>query len=310
VHLIALLAFALAAAMLLGPVDSASAVQAQVHTDNSFYVHTTSASAFTTAGTNAGNSDKNNGYTWRTTILDFGGQLSNGSGTEIFNGAHVTNAQIKALAEDFATAYWNHTGGSGAFADILIGTNNSIASGVTSANGTVWGNLVDSLNTWANNRGYEGRVTFDGANDMEPSWGGSSSRAHTVNWSNAYSNASSSLMWDYGSSDGCPETTHTNGACNNAWTQKAEWNVSGQTPGAIGFPQIYFSSQASQWTQIVWYAATQGGADYMAGPLNEHNLDSGSFTPAQAWTTFWNDLNAHSATAEDFFAASGMNLLS
>lgn len=295
-----------ALSIMVASISNAWAVQAQVHADSQYYVYTTSGATFESAGESDGSSDKNNGYKSRVTILDFGDQLSGGTGTEIFSGAHVTNAQIKALAENFAIGYWDKTSGADVYDIIAVGTSNYNSGAVTNSTGGTWGNLVDSLNSWAVNNGYTARLEFAGANDMEPSWGGSSSRANTVAWSNGYSAASSTLMVDYGSSDGCPETTHSDGSCNNGWTQNTEYNVSYQTDGAVPFPQIYYASQAKQWTQIAWYGTDQGSF-FMEGPLNENALDSSTYTHTQAWDALWSDLNANAPTKQSLVWNGGMH---
>ena len=43
-------------------------------------------------------------------VLDFGSQLSDGSGAQMINGVTITNAQIEAVAEAFSQGYWICTG--------------------------------------------------------------------------------------------------------------------------------------------------------------------------------------------------------
>lgn len=265
-----------------------------------------------TIGQNQGSSDQSGGYPSRVTVLDFGAQQSDGSGSVLpGGGGNVTTAQIKGLAETYASNWFVFTGSDDfTFNTIVIGTNNSIGSSVTSSNGTVWADMVDSLNTWASNNAYTGQLSFHGGMDIEPSWGGTSSATNAIAWSNAYNSASAGgFMYDFGSADGCPQTTHTNGSCNNGWSQKKIYNVSYQTPDALPLPEIYGSGQVSEWTQISWYVHLNFGSYQISGPLNEHEADSSTYDHTQAWNNLWSALNdsSHPITAQNFSANVNIN---
>jgi len=280
---------------------SAWATQSEYHADNVFYVTSTSASDIETIGCNQGTSDLDGNYPYRLSLFDFGAQLSDGSGSTLITAVNVTTAQIKALAEDYAANWYGCTVTDfTTFNTIVVGTNNSRASANTSSDGEAWANMIDSLNTWASNQGYTGQLSFSGGNDMEPSWGGSSSAPDTINWSNSYdTHSAGGLMFDYGSADGCPQSSHDNGNCNNGWDQQNIYNVSYGTPDAVPLPEIYFNGMQQEWQEISWWGVSDHGAYFIEGPMNEHDLDSSSYTHTQAWDNLWNTLNAHDATAQN-----------
>lgn len=203
----------------------AQAVQNEPHDTRALYITTNSLNAIETYGENHGTTDLNNGYLNRFTILAFGAQQNGGGGT-YYPGTMtpISNADIKAVAKAYAHSWWSATGTNlSVFNTIAIGTNNSRSGGNTAANGEIWADLVDSLNTYAASQGWDSQLAFHGGNDIEPSWGGSTSAADTIAWSDSYNNHSAGgYMYDFGSADGCPQTTHTNGNCNNGWTRPSE----------------------------------------------------------------------------------------
>jgi hypothetical protein len=279
----------------------ASATQSVRHTTNAYYIESASASSIESLGTTAGNSDQDNNYHDRTTILDFGGQESSGDGAVLISNTDVTNSQIEALAKDYATSYVNAADGATVFNNIAIGTNNSIADALTAANGTTWGTIVNSLNTWATDQGIDDAVYFDGADDMEPSFGGTNSAPNTVSWVLAFdSEASATFLWDYGSADGCSETAHDDESCNNGWDQQTEYRVSYEANNDLGLPEIYVSGQQQEWLQIDLYGYDYKSGDYIDGPISQHDLDGSSYTSTQAWDNLSDELNSNSTTAEDF----------
>ncbi|GCE19565.1 hypothetical protein KDK_33650 [Dictyobacter kobayashii] len=231
-------------------------------------------------------------------VLDFGGQLSNGSGALMINGVTISNAQIEAVAEEFAHGYW-HCTGSGDTSSVLklgIGTNNSYYD-VSSAGGKTWVNMVAAVQSYNHSKGYDSQVVMMGANDMEPGFGSASS---TIAWAQGFASVSGYLYLDYGSADGCPQYSTGNGSCNNGWNQYHEWYLSWGSPAAIVAPEIYYSSMARQWAMISLYAAqSQGGAVQMQGPMDEYDLDTSSLTPRQAWSDLWTNLNYKSSTAQN-----------
>ena len=233
-------------------------------------------------------------------ILDFGGQLSNGSGAKsVFATSSLTNAQISAVAIAFAHGYYVCTGShTSSVLTLGIGTNNS-ASDVSTAGGTAWGNLVKSTASTSSGDGYASQVIVDGANDIEPSWASSSG---TYNWAVAFASAApNSAYLNYGSADGCSQTDASwNDACSNGWNTKDVWETSWGVSAALPDPEIYNSAQPQQWTEIGVYSYNAHSNDLMEfqGPLDEHPMDSSTYTDSQAWTAFETDLDSHSQTSQ------------
>jgi hypothetical protein len=135
-----------------------------------------------------------------------------------------------------------------------------------------------------------GQVLVYGANDIEPGFG---TYPPVASWIAGFSTKSYDY-YDYGSADGCPQTTHSNGACNNGWNQYDEWYASWGATRADSTPEIYYQSQSSQWEQINLYGSIyQSSAITFTAPWDEYDLDTGTFTAQQAWNSFT------AATGED-----------
>ncbi|MGH3528993.1 MAG: hypothetical protein ACRDQ6_17015, partial [Pseudonocardiaceae bacterium] len=283
-----------AAGAVLIPASPAFAAQTQAHVDTAFYVTTTDASTIETDACNAAANDAPGAA--RLTVLDFGAQYSDGSGTKPApNGlsgepTKLTIAQIETLAEDYALYWWGCTNDTSTL-DLALGTNNSTASGgigwVSTAGGQAWANVVNDVQNWVQNN--VGQVIVDGANDFEPAFGPSSSATDAENWANGYSNAGTSTnYYDFGSADGCSKTAHSNTYCTNGWYQYNAWYVSWGASAAYPLPEIYYASNAQQWTQVSYFGATgEGGRIDIQGPMTDQN----DLNPTVAWNDLWNGLN-------------------
>lgn len=272
------LAVSVAAALSLAQTGlTALAAQPQPPTAWSFYVRTTNSQTLYDLGCNQGHSDTNNGNVNSMVILDFGGQAYNNDGTYLTgNNAFVSYATIEGLAESFANAYYSCTGANYTSVVTLgIGTNNS-AYHIDSEGGTAWANMVNRVKSWVTRNGYQTQVNIDAANDIEPAW---DTYAPTKAWVDAYTAANGPMYIDFGSADGCPQTTHTNGACSNGWNQDGVWYVGYGAAPALAAPEIYLQAQANQWGQL-----KQWKYMFYEGPLDEYTLDPSTFTAAQAWT--------------------------
>jgi hypothetical protein len=263
----------------------------QAPTDWSFYIHSTNLNTAYTLGCNQGKFDAGKSPVANSlVVLDFGGQLSDGSGSKLTNSTSVTNAQIEAIAENFSIGYWSCTGADTTSTLLLgIGTNNSYYN-VSTAGGQAWAQVVSAVRAYNHTQGIDSQVSASGANDMEPSFGAASG---TENWASGYSGANVGLYVDYGSADGCPTSSSTDGSCNNGWMQHDLYNVSWESPSALSLPEIYNPAQSQQWAMISKYGKNnvpQLGQIYFEGPLDEHDLDSSTYTNSQAWNQFTTDL--------------------
>jgi hypothetical protein len=273
------------------------AIQAEPPADWSFYVQTTNTTTAYNLGKNQGAYDASHGNINSEVVVDFGGQVSDSSGAWMVNQkGKITNAQIEGVADNFAMGYWDGTGAHDTTSVLTlgIGTNNSYQD-VNYNGGYQWAQLVGTINTDIKNSGWSSQVTAVGGNDIEPDW---YDAPDTTSWAQGYA-AYGGRYLNYGSADGCPQTTSSGGNCDNGWTQHDVWYVSWGDPPAYPIPEIYFTSNALEWTMISLYGAqVQGGAVQMQGPWDEYDEDQSTLTSAQAWTDFWTDLNSHSQTAQ------------
>jgi hypothetical protein len=281
-------------ALQISGIMPAHATPTKPHSAWSYYVLSTSTTTAYNLGCNQGTSDSDNGYSGSLVFLDFGGQTDGRTGTELINGTVISNATVESLAEQFADGYYICTGSdTTSILTLAIGTNNSYY-GVDTAGGETWADDVNAVSTWVSDN--IGQVVVWGGDDIEPSW---SSESAAIDWSNGFADVSDSLYLNYGSADGCPESSYDNGACNNGWDQYDVWYVSYGSPPAVTAPQIYYSANALQWTMICLYGANdQSGPVYYEGPLDENDLDSSTATSTQAWDWLENDLNSYSDCAQ------------
>jgi hypothetical protein len=232
-----------------------------------------------------------------TVVLDFGGQNSSGSGTLMINSVSISNSQIAAVAEAFSAGFKSCIGSSTTILHLGIGTNNSYHD-VGTAGGKTWGKLVASIQNYNKSKKYYPQVLMYGADDIEPSW---SSASAAIAWVNGFASVPGYDYFDYGSADGCPETSSNNGGCNNGWNQYDVWYVSGGAKPARATPEIYYEANAEQWAMISLYAAQhRGGKMNIWGPWDEYDFDHSTFTSAGAWNAMWSAVNSHSATKQNF----------
>jgi hypothetical protein len=290
---------AIASMFLIQGVPSVFAVQAKVFTNWSFYMNSASTSTAYNLGCNQGGSDATH-HDNSVVVLDFGGQLSNGSGSLMINGVSITNSQIEAATENFSKGYWTcarNDGDTTTILDLGIGTNNSYQD-VSQAGGAAWINVVSVVQNYNKAQGYYAQVKMYAANDMEPGFG---SAAATINWVHGVTSISGLDYLNYGSADGCPQTSSSNGACNNGWNQYDVWYVSNGPTQGHPIPEIYYPAQASQWAMLSLYGAQhQGRRMNIWGPWDEYDLDHSTYTAAQAWNQLWTDVNNNSATKQNF----------
>lgn len=271
-------------------------------TPYSYYAVDGSTSTAYTLGCNQGTSDKTSGNN-SSTILDFFSQNSTGTGTyEDFTSAiFISNANIEAMAEQFALGYYVCTGTDTTTTNSLaIGTSND-GSGQNSTAGAAWAGVVNTVSAWVSTNNVH-QVAVLGGNDIE-SWGGTGTYSGTSSWISGYSSAAHSLYYDYGSADGCPGTTYNNGACSSSWNQYDYWNVSWGDVWGLAVPETYYNPVPSnpintqQWSEISSYGSVyQGSKIYFTAPLTEHLRVSGTLTSSQAW----NDLETYNSEPSGF----------
>lgn len=285
------------ACVLLGVVGvtAAQATPAVPHTSFTDYVRSSSTTTAFNMGYSEGQNDADFGEQDIVAVLDFGGQLSGATGTDTVNGISLSNSAIESIAEQFALGYFGGTGSDTTSTMLLsLGTNDSLYS-VDSSGGSTWGGIVNAVASYAETNLKQVIVT--GGDDIEPGFGTPASSA--IAWANGFGGKSTYYYDDYGSADGCPQSSYNNSqGCENSWTQWDEWDVAyGLSPANV-IPEIYNSQQGLQWTMISLY-----GADYKSTPIrflgvmDEYDLDSSTYSTSASWNDLCNDLDSHSATA-------------
>lgn len=279
------------------PTAAPPAPQTAVEGDGSYYVTSSNPQLLLDTGCQDGSADASSDAPQRLTILDFGGQYADGSGTKPVAGpAELSNAGIEELAENYALGWYLCTGTDRSTVLTLgVGTNNSLAD-VTTAGGVAWADVVATVA--AAEAALTNRVVVDGADDIETEF---SAPAAALDWAAGYSAAGTGSDYlDYGDAGGCPESTRNNGACNNGWNQYDVWQVSWGEPAALPLPEIYYPGNAAQWAQISRYGTTvlDGAAIDFTGDLSEYAADPTTLNPDQSWAALAATLNTPPATTQ------------
>ncbi|MGH2459825.1 MAG: hypothetical protein ACRDIY_13275, partial [Chloroflexota bacterium] len=250
---------------------SAQSATQKPPTDPSYYVTTPDPNVAYNLGCTQGRFDASaSPATDSLVVLDFGGQLSDGSSTLLINGGPISNAQIEAVAEAFSQGYWYCTGSDQSSTLTLgIGTNNSYFD-VNGSGGAAWAQVVAAVIASNQTKGYAAQVIAEGANDLEPAW---DTTEDSEAWANGYAANAPAFYVDYGSADGCPTGNSSGAACGDGWTQYDVWYVSWGDSAARALPEIYGSVNAAQWAMLGLYGAENGGAAgkiAFSGPLDTY----------------------------------------
>lgn len=168
---------------------------------------------------------------------------------------------------------------------VAVGTNNDGDFGAYGATqkGTDWANdVVLALS----NRAH---VAVVGANDIEA--GFASTAVEASQWEQAYLTATSAtngLLIDNGSLDGCPTSYNSVAECGPFTRQDYVTLLHDNGPTRIlALPQVYFDSQAVQWSNI---DAAAGGAIAFIGSLTQHGVACGAnctMTPLEGFAALY-----------------------
>ncbi len=262
-----------------------------------YYINTASTTTAYNLGCTDGAYDQSHGYTSRLAELDFGGQLSSGSGTELINGETLTNTQIEAVGENYGLGYFNCSGNTQNLT-VAVGTNNSL-SDISTTGGKGWHNVLHAIWTSSIAADILSQVNFIGGNDIED-WSSGTSASAVTAWANGWQSVTTGLYLNYGSADGCSETGYTSGngytcsAANSSFNQYNYWYLSYGLADAVVAPEIYASGQAPEWKEICLYGNYEHGRSIaFEGPLNDYYAPGGSssYTPSQSWSSLWNALS-------------------
>jgi hypothetical protein len=259
----------------------------------SYYVNSSSTTVTYDDGCDQADDDNSSGVD-SATILGFYTQISGGTDSD---GTDLTNAQVEADAEYFAYGY-SHCVTGDTYNILSVGTNNSDSTYQTSAEGKVWADVVNAIRTVVD-EDYPNVVVLGGDDIESFSY---QSEPDTMNWISGYDANADETYYDFGSADGCPESSDDNGTCSvtgsTDWDQYDYWYVANGDSYGLPIPEIYYSpGDADEWAQISDYGdAYQTGYIQFVAPLSEYARDSGTNTAADAW----NDLQT--ATGQNGFA--------
>lgn len=203
------------------------------------------------------------------TVLDFGAPCFNPNtlayGTQLFNARNCTaDSDLVPLAQAWIRGYQS-THAATAPMIVALGTSNSLTGAdppsfalspaQMSASGAAWyGGLIRPVMNWASGLGA---LTIWAANDIEQSSSGDWYDAGTTRaWFDAYQSATglsgrqscaagtAALLANYG--DYVPSAP--------SWTANDVYYVSWGAPVACALPEIYYSSNASEWSQLNQWA--------------------------------------------------------
>jgi hypothetical protein len=243
-------------------------------------------------------------------VLDFGAMYQSGSTwyMTVWQGADITIAQARTMAEQFGKGYQAGTGSDlTSTVYVASGTNNSGGT-VNAAAGAAL--AAAAAQGWTNlqNGGYR-RAYVIGNSDFE-SWGyGSAMSTAAINWMNGY-NSYAGRVWfvNSGGADGCPASGITATSCNVVLNAEAIWTVS-WSGYAWPLPEIYATSgsHADQWKALSLYSFARHGGTLsfskglmtQAGACSQVGGCSGTnSSPSAGWTQLYNALNSNSSTAQ------------
>jgi hypothetical protein len=281
----------------------AQAAPAKLPTDTSYYMSSKGYNTAYSLGCAQANADNQTGQD-SFVVLDYGVQRQSNDGTiDTVNQAYWSYNDIEDSAKGFVWGYWICVNTPGTQLHFGLGTNNSNAANVTTAAGQTWGDVVNVVSNYIS---YVGQVVVNGANDIE-SWvedwqPKGVPYSSTLDWANGYNSHTSALYLNFGSYDGCPVSTYSDGGCNAGWDQYDYWYLSWGFPPALTAPEIYYFSGAQKAHMISAYgAAYQNSQVAYTAPWDQYAACTCTYTAQEAWDNLWNQMNTVSpVTAEDF----------
>lgn len=216
----------------------------------------------------------------RLLLLDFGAARKLDSstwGAIDFSNATFSNADILEALKGAADGYHNcHVRGG---VDILYGNSNYHLSAAGMSSTDAWyagyrqAERSEDLADYQAARGYDSQ-TSDAASDMEPGWEGAALTRQLVNGDQGQGWA---LYYDFGSADGCPQTGSVDGPCSNGWRASDVGYVSFHGL-ALPLPEIYYATNAYQWTVVRKLGSGYFFAGVTASP-------GAGLTATSAWNT-------------------------
>jgi hypothetical protein len=238
-------------------------------------------------------------------VLDFGAQNLANTGTyPPFYSGLWTYADVENTVENYAAGYWacsNSSTGHTVYLD--IGTNNS-GSNVSTATGQKWGDVVQAMVNWVPS--HVQHVVMQAGNDIE-AWDSDPQQSYTnmLNWIGGYGSHTSRLVLNFGSLDGCSQTSPNDPpkTCNywdvGGWNQNSYWYLSWGYPLAIAEPEIFTLAQAKQWHMLSAYGDIHETSEILfTAPGDQYAQCSCTFTAQQAWDNLYTQLTTSPAETQ------------
>lgn len=261
--------------------------------------------------------------------------FSGTAGTKLISQPTNLNiTEITDVTKSFIIGYWDgywNAGGSSANPSALIrigiGLNNCglgpqiplnpqvvcIPGGTNMpySHGRQWAQMAREISDWVALSGYSSRVSIVSAYDAEPGYNFS---ADTRTWLSGYNDYficneftcyTPSLIYDFGSCDGCQYAradgtlctpsdtacltmsyliTTTTGDLNWSWQLEDIRFVAWAAPYSYPVPEIYFSSNVRQ-----WYGVSRYNYDITGAPIRFEGVmtQSEGYTPEAGWLALW-----------------------
>lgn len=225
------------------------------------------------------------------------------------SGPDQTSTDIRLAAQKLGSCWFNNST-SGKTLKIAMGvTSDPLDDAVTAGHGRAWALMVADANRWAVNQRYSARLSFNGAFDAEPSFGGTVRAAK--DWIDGYRNANTGWnVFFYGDAEGCPSDKNPSSTC--SWPRDDIIYIAWRNGYTTAFPQIYdeepstadppTSVNAQQWQTLSERAVALGyGRINFAGGLSQYRAcvdtnhppecDGAELRPKAAWRDLWDEVN-------------------
>jgi hypothetical protein len=204
-------------------------------------------------------------------ILDFGATRYRGSdiGTKLVSTTtFVSTTAILDGAKIYIQEFIENAG-ENSHLWLGVGTNNTgdmmCTTTIASNHGQAWALMMNDLQAWVAQQGYDGIVQVSAANDFE-SWAGwklkctidgnqlrdPSPPQNALAWAESYSANTDVLLINYGAVDGTAI-----GLGNSVWGADVYWQLSWGIPEAYPLPEVYYLSgaNATQWQELARISA-------------------------------------------------------
>ena len=247
-------------------------------------------------------------------ILDFCQPWKDGSNYGVYLcdlGGFVPISQIETAVKNFAIGYYTASADPSDFLTLVVGTNN-YGRYVECYHGIEWAGMVNRLNDWLVEVGFNNKIYITGGNDMEL---GFNSFFNTRDWINGYNSINKYPLYDFGDAQSCPtERTYKDKICTStAYGDNYTWYMSYVRQIAFGtesnypLPLIYntLGTNAKQWYSLSSFSVDlYGGKMEILGAVTQWQacqtracpgIDN---EPAKGWQQLYDELNKDPDTAQ------------